>query len=437
MPDTFILGIDGLPCWQWRQFADNGVMPFSAQLLDSGRLRPMQSSIPEVSSAAWASIVTGRNPGGHNVFGFTDLIDGSYSLGFTSSRTFRASPFWTRDDGQRRLVLNVPQTWPAQPLNGVLASGFVTLDLDRAVFPRDRLNLFQDSGYRVDADMSLIERSKQDFLDDLHAVLDVRCRTLHRLWDDEHWDEIMFVITGTDRLNHYFWADFEDPASPFYMKYLDFHHRVDQEIERICRRLDDDTTLVTVSDHGFGRQRLSVNVNRLLHDHGYLFLKTSDRPSWADILPETKVFAMDPGRLYIHRADRWPAGTVDEDERHVLEQELTELFLNLDVDGTRLVDAVVRGSEAYDGPFSHRAPDLVLMAAEDVALSGRIDISELLETTPINGKHTFENATFFCRAAEPPVIPETMRVEDVLQVVEHAQVSATRAGGPIHPLPVA
>ena len=71
----FMLGIDGLPRWMWQQFAASGVMPHSAKLLQTGTLMPMKSSLPEVSSAAWASIVTGENSGGHNVFGFTDLMD--------------------------------------------------------------------------------------------------------------------------------------------------------------------------------------------------------------------------------------------------------------------------------------------------------------------------------------------------------------------------
>ncbi len=116
MPRTVILGVDGLPSWMWRQFADNGVMPHSQALLDSGVLASMESSMPEVSSAAWASIVTGKNPGGHNVYGFTDLMDGGYMLGFTSSRTFKAEPFW-KEAGVKHLVVNVPQTYPAQPMS--------------------------------------------------------------------------------------------------------------------------------------------------------------------------------------------------------------------------------------------------------------------------------------------------------------------------------
>ena len=424
MPRTFILGIDGLPCSMWREFASSGVMPHSAGLIESGTLAPMQSSIPEVSSSAWASIVTGQNPGGHNVFGFTDLMDGGYSLGFTSSRTIKASPFWQTGGSGPSLIMNVPQTWPAQPMNGTLVSGFVALDLARAVFPSERLPLLQETGYQVDADMS-VANQKDRFVADLRRVLQTRCETLSRLWDAEDWDTVMFVITGTDRLNHYLWEDFEDPTSPHHHAFLDFYSEVDRAIHEILQRLDDDTTIIAVSDHGFGRQRMSVNVNRLLHEHGYLSLADGDRPSYKDMTPQTTAFAMDPGRIYLHCADRYPAATADREQADETATALIDLFSDLEVDGVRLVDRVVRGSEVFSGPYAHRAPDLVLMAADGVALSGRIDISELIETTPINGKHTFEDSTFFVRSAEPVAVPDPMRVQDVLGVMN--QIKMRRA----------
>ena len=91
---------------------------------------------------------------------------------------------------------------------------------------------------------------------------------------DADWDTIMFVITGTDRLNHYLWEDYADTSSPHHQTFLDFYHEVDQQIHRITERLGDETTIIAVSDHGFGPQLISVNVNYLLHEHGLLQLES-------------------------------------------------------------------------------------------------------------------------------------------------------------------
>jgi predicted AlkP superfamily phosphohydrolase/phosphomutase len=44
------------------------------------------------------------------------------------------------------------------------------------------------------------------------------------------------------------------------------------------------------------------------------------------MLPETKAFAMDPGRIYLHRQGRYPGGMVNADEAEILMQELTAFF---------------------------------------------------------------------------------------------------------------
>lgn len=429
MPELFLLGVDGLPRWMWQQFADSGVMPRSRELLSTGTLVPMKSALPEVSSAAWASIVTGENSGGHNVYGFTDLLDGSYTLAFTSSRTFRSKPFWLRDQAGPSLIMNVPQTYPAQPLDGMLVSGFVALDLKRAVYPSDQLDWLQSIDYAVDADMSLVEKGKQVFLDELHRVMMTRCQALHHHWDREPWKNIMFVLTGTDRLNHYLWEDYEDQSSPFHQAFLDYYHEVDREIGRILDRLDDSATLAAVSDHGFARQARSINVNTLLSEAGYLELKASERPSYIDMLPGTRAFAMDPGRVYLHRQGRYPKGCVTAEEAESLMSELTTFFLNAEVQGQKVVSEVHRGSDIYTGPFAHRAPDLVIMPAGDNAMSGRMNLSQLVETTAINGKHTYEESSFFVRSDGLGRIPDDMKVENVLDVIlpQHAEQLTVKA----------
>jgi predicted AlkP superfamily phosphohydrolase/phosphomutase len=408
MPALFLLGIDGLPRWMWQQFADSGVMPNSKPLLSSGTLVPMKSALPEVSSAAWASIVTGENSGGHNVYGFTDLIDGSYTLGFTSSRTFRTKPFWQREDSSLSLIMNVPQTYPAQPLDGMLVSGFVALDLKKAVHPADQLPWLEAVGYSIDADMSLIETGKSEFVSELHKVMATRCEALHHHWDREDWQQIMFVLTGTDRLNHYLWEDYEDASSPHHQPFLDLYHEVDVQIGRILERLDDDTTIAAVSDHGFAAQKMSVNLNCLLAQNGYLQLRESDRPSYID---------MDPGRIYLHREGRHPGGTVTNEQAEELMQQLTRFLLSTEVNGVKIATDVHRGTDIYTGSFAHRAPDLVVMPATNVALSGRMNLSQLIEPTAINGKHTYTESSFFVRGNNLGQIPDDMKVENVLDVI--------------------
>src|SRR5207249_10205939 len=54
--------------------------------------------------------------------------------------------------GKRSIVLNVPNTYPARPLDGLLVSGFVAVNLERAVHPASLLPRLQAEGYRIDVD---------------------------------------------------------------------------------------------------------------------------------------------------------------------------------------------------------------------------------------------------------------------------------------------
>jgi hypothetical protein len=47
-----------------------------------------------------------------------------------------------------------------------------------------------------------------------------------------------------------------------------------------------------------------------------------------------------------------------------------------------------------------------------------MNLQELIEPTLINGRHTHEESTFFVRGSQHGVIPASMRVEDVLQVLQ-------------------
>jgi hypothetical protein len=67
------------------------------------------------------------------------------------------------------------------------------------------------------------------------------------------------------------------------------------------------------------------------------------------------------------------------------------------------------------------------MPADDTALSGRLNLSQLIEPTLINGRHTFEESTFFVRGAEAARrIPADMKVEHVLDVIRPREAAVQR-----------
>ena len=163
-----IIGLDGVPFELLRDLADAGVMPNVGKMIVSGTFRKMSSSIPEVSSVAWSSIITGANPAEHGIFGFTDLPDNTYRLSFPNFNNLKVTPFWEKNSNFKHILLNIPSTYPARKVNGVLISGFVALDMEKAVYPDDLIPNLTEIDYRIDVDSEKAHKSLELFIKDLN-----------------------------------------------------------------------------------------------------------------------------------------------------------------------------------------------------------------------------------------------------------------------------
>jgi len=187
MGKTVIIGLDGVPYHLIDNLSDKGVMPNFKNLKDKGIFKEMESAIPEISSVSWSSIITGVNPGEHGIFGFMDMIPGTYTMSFPNFNSIKASAFWQTMDGTHAII-NVPSTYPAKPMNGFHVAGFVALDLENAVYPQKYIPMLEDLDYRIDVDSEKGHSSKELFFKDLHRTLDARQNTALHLWDESKWD---------------------------------------------------------------------------------------------------------------------------------------------------------------------------------------------------------------------------------------------------------
>src|SRR3989338_8331216 len=126
-------------------------MPNVRDVMLEGQFKKMQSSLPEVSCVAWSSIITGKNPAEHGIFGFTDLFPGTYNLKFPNFNDLKSQPFWNLVDG-KSIIINVPSTYPVSEMNGVHISGFVSIELEKSVYPKFLVAKLKEMDYRLDVD---------------------------------------------------------------------------------------------------------------------------------------------------------------------------------------------------------------------------------------------------------------------------------------------
>ena len=250
-----VIGLDGVPYSLLLELAENGIMPAISRLLDSGYLHRMKASLPEISAVSWTNFMTGANPGTHGIFGFTDFKKGSYELRFPNFLDLKKETFWDilGRHGKICIIINQPSTYPAREINGILISGFVAIELARAVYPPSCKAPLEQVGYQIDIDTLKSREDHEFFWQDLSKTLAGRQEAFNLFWQED-WDYFEFVITGTDRLHHFLWNAYEDKSHVHHLKFLDYYRQIDDMIEKIVtafRKLaDDDERLFFLSGSG-------------------------------------------------------------------------------------------------------------------------------------------------------------------------------------------
>ncbi|HET8922326.1 MAG TPA: alkaline phosphatase family protein [Candidatus Acidoferrum sp.] len=150
-----ILGVDGMDPQLLRQFMDGGKMPNFAALASRGSFLPLQTSIPPQSPVAWSNLITGMNPGGHDVFDFIHRDPATLIPYFSTSQEKppkhhlrlgkwmiplsegevlllrQGKAFWQYLD-ERKIpvtVFRIPSNFPPVPNRGKTFAGMGTPDL--------------------------------------------------------------------------------------------------------------------------------------------------------------------------------------------------------------------------------------------------------------------------------------------------------------------
>lgn len=421
---VLVIGIDGVPYSFATRMIQEGKMPNLARIFAAGTVSPLNSSWPFVSSVAWSSFMTGCNPGKHNIYGFVDRRLNSYDVFLPNSSTMRRDPIWIdlSRAGKQVVVMNVPVTYPPRQVNGLMVSCFLSPSLEKATYPKELAGRLQRMGYKIDADAAIARRSKADFMAELHYVLDHRAQVMFELMDSEPWDFFMSHIMETDRLHHFFWEYMENDDPRWAPAFYDFYAKVDGILGRVWERVDENTTLVILSDHGFCTIRKEVYLNHWLRERGYLQLgppAAGRPPTLGDILPTSRAYSLDPGRIFVNLRGREPRGSVEpgaEYER-VCQQLADELLELRDPDsGQPIVQRVYRRDEIYHGEQAQNAPDLVVSPHVGYALKGAMDKDFLTyKGDVLIGEHTHDDALLYVSGHD--LVQSVLTMEDVIPAI--------------------
>jgi len=188
---------------------------------------------------------------------------------------------------------------------------------------------------------------------------------------------LLFYYFGTTDLNsHMFWRT-TDKTHPAYDKengekyggVIDnLYIEMDIVLGKALKKIDRNTTLIVMSDHGFAPYYRSFQINTWLMKNGYIVLNDESSGESKEFFAnvdwsKTKAYSLGFNGLYINRADRETNGIVEEGPAYeALLDEISKKLLEVrdPKNGERVISEVYKAKEIYKGPYVKDAPDLLI-----------------------------------------------------------------------------
>ncbi|CAN5833640.1 alkaline phosphatase family protein [soil metagenome] len=429
---VFVLGLDGATWDILGPLMDSGDLPHLSRIKAAGASGPLRSVFPPLSPVAWTGLMTGKNSGKHGVFEFLEFGHNPLNGRVNSSRAIQAPLVWeiAGQHGKATVAGGVPMSYPHRQAPGFYLGDFLSPPdaPDFASDPAILAELEQHLGepYRP-WDTSVHDGGHEaEALAGLSSFLDQHLKTVQFLMKRCDWDLFVFDLMATDRIQHELWHawDPKHPAakgrelSALRTGFIDFWKRLDAGIGAIEADLPADSTLILMSDHGFGPVEQFVNFNVWLLEQKFIALQDSFyvkqkhwfyrrgvTPQWIyqvmarlglaehrtsrfrgkqanrlDRLGETmflsrrhidwsrtKAYAQGNfGQIFLNLKGRQPQGCVSPEEaRSVLDDLKGQLSaIPHPETGEPLVDRIYEREELYEGPYSHLAPDLTVVLGD-------------------------------------------------------------------------
>jgi predicted AlkP superfamily phosphohydrolase/phosphomutase len=425
--NVLVIGLDGVPLSLIEMWAEQGALPTLKRLMNRGATGPLRSTMPPTSGPSWSSFMTGMNPGKTGIYDFLYRRPGTYSFPPVDATRRGGRSLWRllSDAGLRVNVLNVPLSYPVEPVNGTMVSGWMTpySARDFTYPPELHAELNREIGkYHIYPTETFAEHRKVHFWRACYDLLEMLTRTSLHLQATRPADFMMTVFFDTDRVLHQTWHYLE-PTHPWRADRTDksaavrdYFTAVDQSIGRLLESAGDDTLVIVMSDHGMGPAHNFIVLNNWLLNVGMLRLRRSPMTalraaafragftlrtvhrlvdqlglakraeyvglystdwllkliflSFLDVdWRQSKAYSVGRhvGSVYVNLRGREPQGCVAPgSEYEAVRDEITHLVSEFrdPRTGRPLIGRVLRREDIYSGPRFDESPDLILLPAE-------------------------------------------------------------------------
>lgn len=284
-PKVILIALDGATFDVIRPLVAAGRLPTFARLISEGASGELRSTYPVITPPAFASMLTGCNPGKHGVYDFFSRLPNSYDFAPSSGATMRVESLHhiASRHGLRAGAMNVPMTYPPTALdNGFVVAGLETPPGAAYTQPRElQRELESKLAYRIELDRWYRAGQEQAEMDAIVALAETHRRAALHLFETERPDFLAVTLRAPDHAQHYFWR-FYDRAHPGWSaddarRFGDYvpqsYEACDRAIADLLAAAGPDATVFVTSDHGFGSETKMVHLNNWLEREGALRFK--------------------------------------------------------------------------------------------------------------------------------------------------------------------
>lgn len=349
------------------------------QLMEFGCYGKLETVNPPITIPAWMSMSTSQDPGSLGVYGFRNRSDYSYDgLETANSRSIREMAIWDQiaREGGRSIIIGVPPSYPPRRINGINVGCFLTPDTTKNPYAHPesvQKEISQIVGeYPVDVKEYRTDQ-KERLKEEIYDMSRKHFSVVRHFLQNHDWDYFHFVEIGLDRMQHGFWQ-YQDqqhvlyqPDNPYQDVLRDYYRYLDEEIGEILALLDEDTTVVVMSDHGAQRLDGGFCVNQWLIQEGLLVLNQQPNKltpfGQLDIdWEKTKVWSEGGyyARVFFNVQGREPHGIIPQSDYETFRSEIKAKFeVLLDDKGNPMHTQAFVPEDIYRN-VQNVAPDLIV-----------------------------------------------------------------------------
>ncbi|MBN2561417.1 MAG: alkaline phosphatase family protein [Phycisphaerae bacterium] len=285
---VLLIGLDGATFDVLEPLMERNLMPELKSLIHGGTSARLESTKPPITPAAWTTFMTGKGPGRHGIIDFLRYDPARHHLSFNNNQKISQKTIWQILSEKRYRVgsINVPMTFPPEPVNGFMISGFDTPPGRDFTYPKELqtelLARYPDYTHekkwerRAFGGDQLFARN----LDYISQSFD-RGYELAKFCGEKYgWDVMMVLFKLVDNLQHKAWR-YLDPRtrdrSPARRDMtIDCLARLDAVLGKLKHLAKEhDATMLVISDHGHGSLDGKAQPNLLLAHWGYLGLRST------------------------------------------------------------------------------------------------------------------------------------------------------------------